>query len=188
MNHYSMLAPSGLSRRAALAGLGAGGVGLALAASAPRTSAQEATPTAMAGHPIVGTWIIDRDVTSTAEVPVVVLFTADGGFVDPRQGVAGAWEPMGPRSAAMTIVPFTDAGAGGYVVVRSTWELDEGGDAMSGPAVVTVVTPDGTVVATNELRSSATRLRVEPMASGGQPLAGFPTWTPAPPADATPTS
>ncbi len=57
---------------------------------------------------------------------------------------------------------------------------------MSGPAVVTVVTPDGTVVATNELTSRATRLRVDPMANGGTALAGFPTWTPPPPATPTP--
>ena len=175
-----------VSRRAALAGLGAGGLALALAAR--QASAQDATPGAMAGHPIIGTWIIVRDITNTTEVPVVVVFTADGGFVDPGQGVAGAWEPTGPRSAAMTIIPFTDGGAGGYAVVRATWEIDEGGDAMSGPATVTVVTPDGTVVAGIELSSRATRLKVEPMANAGTALAGFPTWTPAPPVDATPTA
>jgi hypothetical protein len=79
----------------------------------------------------------------------------------------------------MTIVPFTDGGAGGYVVVRATWEVEAGGDAMSGPASVTVVTPDGTVVAESQLSSRATRLRVEPMANGGQALAGFPAWAPA---------
>jgi predicted lipoprotein len=91
-----------------------------------------------------------------------------------------------PRSAAKTIVPFTDGGAGGYAVVRATWEVDETGDTMSGPASVTVVTPDGTVVATAEITSRATRLRVDPMTNAGQALAGFPTWEPAPPADATP--
>jgi len=188
MNADPTRSPSAVSRRAALAGLGAVGAGLALATATRQVAAQDATPTAMAGHPIVGTWIIVRDITNTTEVPVVVVFTADGGFIDPGQGVAGAWESTGPRSAAMTIIPFTDGGAGGYAVVRGTWEIDEGGDAMSGPAAVTVVTPDGTVVAGVELSSRATRLKVEPMANAGQALAGFPTWTPAPPVDATPTS
>jgi hypothetical protein len=119
-------------------------------------------------------------------VPVVVVFTADGGFIDPGQGVAGVWEATGARSAAMTIIPFVDGGAGGYGVVRATWDVDEGGDAMSGPASVTIVAPDGTVVATDELTSRATRLRVDPMANAGTALAGFPTWTPAPPATPTP--
>jgi predicted lipoprotein len=175
-----------VSRRAALAGLGAGGLGLALAATARGVAAQDATPGATAGHPIVGTWVIDRDVTGTTEVPVVVVFTADGGFIDPGQGVAGVWEPTGPRSAAKTIIPFVDGGAGGYVVVRATWEVDAGGDTMSGPASVTVVAPDGTVVATSELSSRATRLRVDPIENGGTALAGFPTWTPAPPATPAP--
>ncbi len=175
-----------VSRRAALAGLGAGGLGLALAAR--QASAQDATPGATANHPIVGTWIVDRDLSGTTEAPVVVVFTADGGFIDAGQGVAGVWEPTGPRSAAKTIIPFVQGGAGGYVVVRATWEVDEGGDTMSGPASVTVVTPDGTAVAESQLTSRATRLRVDPIENGGTALAGFPTWTPAPPVDATPTS
>ncbi|MBA2521303.1 MAG: hypothetical protein H0V24_16725 [Chloroflexia bacterium] len=187
MHDDSTRSASTVSRRAALAGLGAGGVGLALATTARHASAQDATPTAMAGHPIVGTWIIDRDVAATTEVPVVVVFTADGGFIDPGQGVAGVWEATGPRSAAMTIIPFVERGAGGYSVVRATWEVEEGGDSMSGPASVTVVTPDGMVVTEIQLSSRATRLRVDPIENGGTALAGFPTWTPAPPAAATPT-
>jgi len=172
-----------VTRRAALAGMGAGGAGLALAAASRRVSAQETTT-----HPIVGTWIIDRDITSAAEVPVVVVFTSDGGFIDPGQGVAGVWEASGPQSAAMTIIPFTDGGAGGYQVVRATWEVDEGGDTMSGPASITFVAPDGSVTMAIEVNSNATRLKVDSMENGGQALAGFPTWTPAPPAEATPTS
>ena len=177
-----------VTRRAALGRAAAAGAILGLGGRVGHAAAQDATPGATAGHPIVGTWIIDRDVTGTTEVPVVVVFTADGGFIDPGQGVAGVWEPTGPRSAAKTIVPFVEGGAGGYVVVRATWEVDERGDTMTGPASVTVVTPDGTVVAESQLTSRATRLRVDPMENGGQALAGFPTWTPAPPTPATPTS
>ena len=174
-----------VSRRTALAGLGAGGLGLALAATTHPVAAQESTPAAMAGHPILGTWVIVRNIAKTDEVPVVVAFTADGSFIDPGQGVAGSWEPTGPTSAAMTIVPFLDP-AGGYAVVRGTWEVDAGGGTMTGPAFVTVVGPDGAVVATDHFQSRATRL---PARSGeqGTPLADFPTWT-APPAAATPTS
>ena len=169
-----------VSRRSTIAGLGAGGLGLALAAKRS-VSAQDATE--MAGHPLVGTWIIDRNVATTEEVPVVVIFTSDGGFTDAYQGACGVWEPTGPNSAAFTLIAFNGPPEAtmGYVVVRATWEIDEGGDTMSGPANLTVVTPDGTVVATDEFNSTASRLKVEPMENIGQPLAIFPTWTPPPP-------
>lgn len=117
---------------------------------------------------------------------MVVVFTADGAFIDPGQGVAGAWESTAPRSAVMTIVPFAAGGAGGYQVVRASWHVEEGGDVMSGPASVTVVSPGGTVLAKIHLTSRATRLRVDPMENAGQALAGFPTWTPATSEAATP--
>ena len=141
----------------------------------------------MAGHPILGTWVIVRNIANTTEVPVIVVFTDEGGFVDPGQGVAGAWEPTGHRSAAMTIVPFLDP-AGGYAVVRSTWEVDEAGETMSGPAYATILGPDGAVVTTDQFESRATRLKVEPIENGGQPIAGFPKWTQATPTAATPMS
>jgi hypothetical protein len=134
----------------------------------------------MAGHPILGSWVIIRNVANPTEAPVVADFTADGGFIDPGQGTAGAWEPSGPNSAAITIVPFIDGGAGGYGVVRGEWTIDESGDAMSGTASVTILTPDGRIVANLDLESSATRLHVDPVANGGNSLSGFPTWSPAP--------
>ena len=163
---------------------------MAMVATAHRTSAQDASPTDMAGHPLVGTWIIDRNIATTEEVPTVVVFTADGGFTDAYQGATGVWEATGPTSAAMTIIPFNGPpqATTGYAVVRATWEIDEAGDTMSGPANVTVLLPDGTVVATNEFSSTAVRMKVEPMENIGMPLAVFPIWEPPPPADATPTS
>jgi hypothetical protein len=44
-----------VSRRAALAGVSAGSLGLALATTVGHTAAQDATPTATVGHPLVGT-------------------------------------------------------------------------------------------------------------------------------------
>ncbi|HYP61589.1 MAG TPA: hypothetical protein VEQ36_14255, partial [Thermomicrobiales bacterium] len=77
----SLIPDRTVSRRTALAGLGGGGLGLALSSTLRQASAQDASPAAMAGHPLVGTWIITRDITNTTEVPVVVVFTADGGFI-----------------------------------------------------------------------------------------------------------
>ncbi len=188
MDHQPVHSPSGLSRRTVLGSSAALAAALSVGAARRSFAAQEATPVPMTGHPLIGTWIIDRDTTTTAEVPVVVVFTADGSFIDPGGlGAAGVWEPTGPRSAVMTLIPFDEERTGGYIVVRSTLEIDEEGDSMMGPASATVVGPDGTVVVTEEYSTRATRMQVDPMANAGQPLAGFPTWTPEPPATATPT-
>ena len=70
-----------VSRRAALAGLGVGGVGLALAATARPASAQDAA-TEMANHPIVGVWLV-----TTPIGPSLAVFSADGTNI---QGVTTA--------------------------------------------------------------------------------------------------
>jgi hypothetical protein len=177
-----------VSRRSALAGLGTGGLGIALTTGALPVSAQDATPAAMAGHPIIGTLIIVRDITNTTEVPVIVVFTADGSFIDPHQGVAGVWESTGSQSAAMTVVPFIAGGTEGIGGVRGTWEIDAGGETMTGPAAVTILTPDGTVVAQAQLSSRATWLHVESMDKAGTGRSAMPVWTPATPEAGTPTS
>ena len=176
-----------VSRRAALAGLAAGGLGLAVSARGGTAAAQEATPYPTAGHPLVGTWVFDRDVDDATDAPRVVVFTADGGLLDPGEGVAGAWRATGPRSAAWTLVAFLPEGPAGYVAVRSTGEVDAGGAALAGPHSFTVVLADGTVAASGRARSTATRLPIEPIEAEGTPLGGFPTWTPATPETATPT-
>jgi hypothetical protein len=178
---------STVTRRTALAGLSAGGLSLALATTGSHVSAQDAPPSWMVGHPMVGTWIVDRDVTTETDSPSIVVYSADGGLLDPSQGVAGAWRPTGPRSAEWTLVVFLDGGAGGYLAVRSIGEVDEGGNSLESPYSFTVVSTNGTVMASGEGLSHYSRLQIELMADGGKPLAGFPTWTPTAP-EATPTS
>jgi hypothetical protein len=177
---------SSMSRRTALAGLGAGAIGVSFAA-AHHATAQDATPGAMAAHPIIGTWIIDRDITTATEAPSIVVVTADGGVIDPSQGVAGAWQVTGERTVLWTLVGTLPEN-GGTIIVRSTPEVDETGMNLTGTYTVTIVAPDGSVMATIPGDSTGVRLPIEPMEAGGAPLQGIPTWTPAPPADATPTS
>ena len=62
-------ATSSLTRRSALAGLGAGSIGMALA-----KPASAAIPTA--GHPAVGTWLLMGPGTSAT--PTILMLTADG--------------------------------------------------------------------------------------------------------------
>ena len=175
-----------MSRRTALAGLGAGALGVSLAA-VRHASAQDATPSALAVHPIVGTWIIDRDITTATEAPSIVVVTADGGVIDPSQGVAGAWQATGERTVLWTLVGTLPEN-GGTIIVRSTPEVDESGMNLTGTDSVTIVAPDGSVMASFPGSSAGVRLPIEPVEAGGTPLPGIPTWTPAPPSAATPSS
>jgi len=173
-----------ISRRTALAGLGAGELGVALAARG--TSAQDAT--AMADYPMVGMWVVVRDVTVDTDAPSIVVYSADGGLIDPSQGVAGTWQATGPRSAAWTLIDILPDGSSGCVAVRSTGKIDEGDDdTLDAPYSFTVIGADGTVMVSGEGMSCDTRLMVEPIDAGGTAPPGFPVWAPAPPADATPT-
>jgi hypothetical protein len=176
-----------VSRRTALAGLGAGGLGLALAAAARQASAQDATPYPMAGHPLVGTWIVDRNPADPTEIPTYNVLTADGGLIDPTVGGAGRWEATGPDTANFGLTG-TIAELGAYFVVRGTLAVDAGGETGTASYSSTIVAADGTVmdqltVAQGTARYA--RFRIEPQDAVGQPLAGFPTWTPAPPATPT---
>src|SRR3954452_22777412 len=92
-----------ITRRAALAGIGAGGIGLALAASAHQVSAQDAD--ALANHPIVGVWN-----AMTPGGPAPGIFFPNGvALMTPQvtqagpNGVTfctsqpGVWEPVSER-------------------------------------------------------------------------------------------
>ncbi len=146
--------------------------------------AQDATPVAMAGHPLVGTWIVDPEPNNPANVPSLVSFTADGIVIDPVAGFAGSWEATGPQTATLTLIGIDEA-AGSYLIIRSIVEVDAAADTINGPDTVTIVGADGTVLATVEETGRLTRL---PAQSGevGTPLAGFPTWIPATTAAGTP--
>jgi hypothetical protein len=178
-----------VSRRTALAGLGATGLGLALAATARQASAQEATPTTMAGHPFVGTWIVDRNPDDPTEIPTYNVLTADGAVIDPTQGGAGVWEATGPDTANFTLTG-TIMELSAYFVVRGSLTVDAGGGTATNSYSSTIVAADGTIM--DQLTSAQdtahyVRLRIEPQDAVGQPLAGFPAWTPATPTPATPT-
>jgi hypothetical protein len=141
----------------------------------------------MAEHPYVGTWIHSRIPDDPMLVPVLLVFTADGSVIDPGAGAAGVWQATGPRSAAWTTVGLNAGGDEGYFVVRATGEVDETGMNYTASGAVTIVAPDATVVMTlPPLSPTGVRMQVEPMEKAGTPLANFPTWTPAPPAEATP--
>ena len=71
-----------LSRRSAVAGLGASGLGAALAMSLRQASAQDAS-TDLSGHPWAGVWyaLANPMLQETPQVPHVGFANADGTFV-----------------------------------------------------------------------------------------------------------
>ena len=185
MNRNSMHSMSGLSRRAAMRGVGAFAAPLGLGSRLGRAAAQEATPAAMAGHPLVGTWIVDRNPDDPTEIPTYNVLTADGGLIDPTQGGAGRWEATGPDTADFGLTG-TIAELGAYFVVRGTLAVDAGGGTATASVSDTIVAADGTILDQHaQFTARYVRITIEAQDAVGQPLAGFPAWTP-PPA-ATPT-
>ena len=168
-----------VSRRTALAGLSAAGFGLALAAPA---RAQEASPEAMADHPLVGTWVIQFEDPSTA--PAVAMWGADGSFVDAGSGHTGVWEMTGPRTALHTWV-HVFAERSNYVVVSGTITVDDDGNSWTQPYSNMVVGADGTVLHTGTATVHGKRLLPVPEDELDMPIDAVPTWTPAAP-EATP--
>ena len=113
----------GVSRRAALGGVGVATAALGLG-TVGRAMAQEATPSALASHPIVGVWLNMN--ATVPPSPSVSIYGADGSFVsispvnykDTERGVVyasdlvGTWEPTGPRSIHITGISMeSDANA-----------------------------------------------------------------------------
>jgi hypothetical protein len=111
-----------ISRRTALAGLGATSLGLALAATTRDASAWAAAP-AMANHPIIGAWLV-----TTAIGPSLAVFSADGINIQGvptaqagPQGVTftgaqiGTWEPVDERGIHFTGVQLQTDANGAFV-------------------------------------------------------------------------
>ena len=162
---------------------------LAVGRSLP-TTAQDATPSPTAGHPLVGTWIVDPEVDDPTNPPSFDVYMADGTAINvgSEGATAGAWEATGPRTAAVTFVGlFGGAGSGTSFVIRANVEVDEAGQSFAAPSSFTLVAADGTVLAAARGGTArGTRINAEPAEAVGTPLAGLPTWTPATPEAGTP--
>src|SRR4051794_36316737 len=160
--------------------------------------AQEATPTAMSTHPIVGTWLAILTGTGAAFAEV---FGPDGSVVigfqptesgDPIAGAdgvtylgpgVGVWEATGPHSVAITVIQTLSDSTGatlGTLTIEDYLELSEDGQTFvadwSHGSMLTYRDTANVVVDTFAVDPSfpaltATRMRV------GAP--GFPEGTPA---------
>jgi hypothetical protein len=140
----------------------------------------------MAGHPLVGTWIVDRSPDDPTEQPTTNILTPDGALIDSTVGAAGVWEATGERTGNMTLVVIFVEEGGGYALVNGTIEVDETGDTATVVYADMAVAPDGTVLGQSEQNTARyLRVRIIPPDVALKPLAGFPAWTPPP---ATPTA
>lgn len=151
------------------------------------TSAQDASPTALAEHPLVGTWLFDTDLGSQADPPELGVFTSDGIFVGLGSSEsAGSWVASDPRTGALTLISRFDEDGGGYAVIRGPHVIDATGQTWTCDCTYTIVAADGTILDAGRSSSQGVRIPVEPAEAMGTALAGAPTWSPAPAAIPTP--
>jgi hypothetical protein len=191
-----------VSRRTALAGLGASGLGLALTATVRQASAQDATPNALANHPLTGSWLAmaNPPLPEDPQVAAPSLFSADGSVLlmfpltqAGPQGVqfnsayVGTWEADSERRGHFTAVQLLSDAAGtflGSVTVDGYPEVSEDGLTFiddGSKVIVTIRDPAGAIVQQFPGAGGrpVTGIRMGP----GSP--GFPEVTPG---TATPTS
>lgn len=165
-------------------------VAIALGAVSITQSVGSASQQTSVDHPLVGAWVIDPEAADPANPPSFDAFMADGTLVNIGSDGAsvGSWEATGPRTATMTFTGLVaDGGGTAYFVIRGNLEVDESGDHLTGSHSFTLIGADGTVIASAEgAGARGTRIPSEPLDKGGAPLPGFPTWTPAAPAEGTP--
>ena len=191
-----------VSRRTALAGLGAGGLGLALAARRVEAAAQDAAADALAGHPLTGTWLAKANppLPEDPQVTGPAHFGADGSVLlmfpltqAGPQGVVfntayvGIWEADSDRRGHFTAVQMLSDANGtflGTVTVDGYPEVSEDGQTLiddGSRVMVTIRDPAGAVV--QQFPGAGARPVTGTRMGVGTP--GFPDGTPA---AATPSS
>jgi hypothetical protein len=129
--------------------------------------AQEATPTPMTDHPLVGAWILDRDLTHPTNPQQLVVATSDGLYLGVDYGgriSVGVWEATGPRTADITLhvtadeqgVPFL-----GLAVIHGTVEVREDGLSFTAPYTLEVTGQDGRTEEYAGTTAQGTRITAE---------------------------
>ena len=178
----------------ALAGL------VVLGRAGPGTGAQDDTPDAAAGHPLVGAWAVRADANQVGP-PGLVVFTDEGVVLDTSTTGAngiGSWAPTGPRTAEATwvYVGATQEGRhAGSTVFRVAIAVDGAGDTFAAEVSRTDATADGAAREAFRGTGSGVRIPVEGLDAAGLPLEAVllpatPAATPAatPEGDGTPES
>jgi hypothetical protein len=162
-----------ISRRAALAGLGATGLSLALATTTRLASAQEATPDAMAGHPMIGTWAVmapDGVIPQIHGPDGTVVVAFPPSYVDPTLGLTfrspalGRWEADGERSGHFAVIEARSDPSGTFIGTL----LFEGGIEVSADGQTWV--GGGNTPLRIIVRDAANNVTSDQVLSGGPPV------------------
>jgi hypothetical protein len=156
---------SSLSRRTALAGLGAGGLGFAVGTR----SVAAATPgLSTAGHPLVGTWFLTTSSTNPTDADDLFILHADGTYVEANADGSvrlGVWEPTSPTTATLTITAYSRDAAGasaGGITIRLTITLNPDGNSYVAEGTIELTAPDGSLSGqAGPVRGEAKRMLVE---------------------------
>jgi hypothetical protein len=107
---------------------------------------------------------------------VLMNFTADGGFTASGDGDSavgspqyGVWERIGDRNSRTFALTFRmlrynpDSTSTGTHIIQQTVILNAAGDTWTGPGIVRIYTPDGTLVFTGPATATASRIVSEPL-------------------------
>jgi hypothetical protein len=150
---------------------------LSLTATMSRSSAQEATPDAMAAmmatHPVAGTWTWVNGEGADA-FPSVATFHPDGSYMEVMPWGAvfmGVWQPTGERTATVTqVLNALDPTEEGEKLMqaqgRATVEVDESGNTMIWEGLIVGRYQDESIAFEFDLETSiGTRLLPQPMAT-----------------------
>lgn len=144
-------------------------IGMGAVLMAPSAAAQDATPVAAGDHPLIGTWLLSSDPEPGA-APSVVIFSADGGYVENEQGdiSLGRWAQTGPQTGNMTFVSvFANEETGEYeglFKIRASIEVAADGQSFAAEYTIDVVDADGTSPGEyGPGTATATRVSVETM-------------------------
>ncbi len=194
-SRHRSLSPSSLNRRAALGRAGAIAAVLGLSSRIGHATAQEATPTDLADHPLTGMWLAmaNPPLPGDPQFPATSLYTADGVvlLVFPTtqvgpQGVVfnapamGTWEADSDRRGHFTAVQLQSDANGvflGSVTIDGYPEVSEDGQTFADDgsrAVITIRDAAGAIVqeVSGVFDRPVTAIRM------GVGAPGFPTGTP----------
>ena len=129
---------------------------------------------------LIGTWLVDVDVSDTADSPALLTISDDGTLrlTDCCNYGAGAWASTedGTADATVLLPWWDDEGFIGYAVIRGHIELDSGGESFAATYTQEVPSRNGeTSGQLGPVEASGQRVSVEPM---GEPVGPIPAPSP----------
>ena len=139
---------------------------LVLFGTAPRLVSAQSSD--LAGHPIVGSWLLDTDLTDPKNAVSLVAFTADGIYMevddDGTTGL-GSWASTGDTTGEMTL-RFVDAD--GIAIIRASLEVSATDDMLRAEYTIEFVDPEG--VSTGEYGPGKRKAPGQRSSRWGQPV------------------